>query len=151
MHSGMKTYSCELCGKSFLDSLRLRMHLLSHSGKEIKLTPKPQPLAVITVELAVTVFKEKSIHCRRSVLPDFTAVRKFKRWLQIKWKVVIWNPTDNPRSLGLKCLICLDPCIENSTFLIYLVMPFIETRVFFNSLKYVLHNECNYVICVSKK
>ncbi|XP_026038310.1 zinc finger and BTB domain-containing protein 16-A-like isoform X2 [Astatotilapia calliptera] len=31
MHSGMKTYSCELCGKSFLDSLRLRMHLLSHS------------------------------------------------------------------------------------------------------------------------
>lgn len=36
MHSGMKTYGCELCGKSFLDSLRLRMHLLSHSGKEIK-------------------------------------------------------------------------------------------------------------------
>uniref|UniRef100_A0AAV2J4C3 Uncharacterized protein n=1 Tax=Knipowitschia caucasica TaxID=637954 RepID=A0AAV2J4C3_KNICA len=31
MHSGMKTYGCELCGKSFLDSLRLRMHLLSHS------------------------------------------------------------------------------------------------------------------------
>lgn len=72
MHSGMKTYSCELCGKSFLDSLRLRMHLLSHSGKEIKLTPKPQPLAVITVELAVTVFKEKSIHCRRSVQKSAT-------------------------------------------------------------------------------
>ncbi|XP_037543740.1 zinc finger and BTB domain-containing protein 16-A [Nematolebias whitei] len=34
MHSGMKTYSCELCGKSFLDSLRLRMHLLSHSAGE---------------------------------------------------------------------------------------------------------------------
>lgn len=33
MHSGMKTYGCELCGKSFLDSLRLRMHLLSHSGR----------------------------------------------------------------------------------------------------------------------
>ncbi|XP_029304771.1 zinc finger and BTB domain-containing protein 16-A isoform X2 [Cottoperca gobio] len=32
MHSGMKTYGCELCGKSFLDSLRLRMHLLSHSA-----------------------------------------------------------------------------------------------------------------------
>lgn len=34
IHSGMKTYGCELCGKSFLDSLRLRMHLLSHSGKD---------------------------------------------------------------------------------------------------------------------
>ncbi|CAN9501276.1 unnamed protein product [Ophioblennius macclurei] len=34
MHSGMKTYSCELCGKNFLDSLRLRMHLLSHSAGE---------------------------------------------------------------------------------------------------------------------
>ncbi|KAM9788247.1 zinc finger and BTB domain-containing protein 16-A isoform 1-T1 [Neosynchiropus ocellatus] len=34
IHSGMKTYSCELCGKSFLDSLRLRMHLLSHSAGE---------------------------------------------------------------------------------------------------------------------
>ncbi|GAA6097126.1 zinc finger and BTB domain-containing protein 16-like [Tachysurus ichikawai] len=31
LHSGMKTYGCELCGKRFLDSLRLRMHLLSHS------------------------------------------------------------------------------------------------------------------------
>lgn len=28
----MKTYGCELCGKRFLDSLRLRMHLLAHSG-----------------------------------------------------------------------------------------------------------------------
>ncbi|XP_029924166.1 zinc finger and BTB domain-containing protein 16-A isoform X2 [Myripristis murdjan] len=34
MHSGMKTYGCELCGKRFLDSLRLRMHLLSHSAGE---------------------------------------------------------------------------------------------------------------------
>ncbi|KAF1378229.1 hypothetical protein PFLUV_G00188360 [Perca fluviatilis] len=34
MHSGMKTYGCELCGKNFLDSLRLRMHLLSHSAGE---------------------------------------------------------------------------------------------------------------------
>ncbi|KAK1882535.1 Zinc finger and BTB domain containing protein 16-A [Dissostichus eleginoides] len=42
MHSGMKTYGCELCGKSFLDSLRLRMHLLSHSGKEIKRTQNPK-------------------------------------------------------------------------------------------------------------
>ncbi|XP_044312319.1 zinc finger and BTB domain-containing protein 16 isoform X4 [Varanus komodoensis] len=32
MHSGMKTYGCELCGKRFLDSLRLRMHLLAHSA-----------------------------------------------------------------------------------------------------------------------
>lgn len=36
IHSGMKTYGCELCGKSFLDSLRLRMHLLSHSGKRLQ-------------------------------------------------------------------------------------------------------------------
>lgn len=34
LHSGMKTYGCELCGKRFLDSLRLRMHLLAHSGKQ---------------------------------------------------------------------------------------------------------------------
>ncbi|KAJ8280629.1 hypothetical protein GJAV_G00057070 [Gymnothorax javanicus] len=32
LHSGMKTYGCDLCGKRFLDSLRLRMHLLSHSA-----------------------------------------------------------------------------------------------------------------------
>ncbi|XP_041924896.1 zinc finger and BTB domain-containing protein 16-A [Alosa sapidissima] len=32
LHSGMKTYGCEFCGKHFLDSLRLRMHLLSHSA-----------------------------------------------------------------------------------------------------------------------
>ncbi|XP_078538467.1 zinc finger and BTB domain-containing protein 16 isoform X1 [Lissotriton helveticus] len=32
LHSGMKTYWCELCGKRFLDSLRLRMHLLAHSA-----------------------------------------------------------------------------------------------------------------------
>ncbi|KAI4877925.1 hypothetical protein NFI96_017419 [Prochilodus magdalenae] len=34
LHSEMKTYGCELCGKRFLDSLRLRMHLLSHSAGE---------------------------------------------------------------------------------------------------------------------
>lgn len=33
LHSGVKTYGCELCGKRFLDSLRLRMHLLAHSGR----------------------------------------------------------------------------------------------------------------------
>ncbi|XP_070621699.1 zinc finger and BTB domain-containing protein 16 isoform X1 [Erythrolamprus reginae] len=32
LHSAMKTYGCELCGKRFLDSLRLRMHLLAHSA-----------------------------------------------------------------------------------------------------------------------
>ncbi|XP_063063406.1 zinc finger and BTB domain-containing protein 16-A isoform X2 [Engraulis encrasicolus] len=32
LHSGMKTYGCEFCGKHFLDSLRLRMHMLSHTG-----------------------------------------------------------------------------------------------------------------------
>ncbi|XP_059563804.1 zinc finger and BTB domain-containing protein 16 isoform X2 [Myotis daubentonii] len=35
LHSGMKTYGCELCGKRFLDSLRLRMHLLAHSGTDM--------------------------------------------------------------------------------------------------------------------
>lgn len=48
MHSGMKTYGCELCGKSFLDSLRLRMHLLSHSGKETKAIQNPQPHTTVT-------------------------------------------------------------------------------------------------------
>lgn len=32
LHSDMKTFGCEFCGKHFLDSLRLRMHMLSHSG-----------------------------------------------------------------------------------------------------------------------
>ncbi|XP_027029831.1 zinc finger and BTB domain-containing protein 16-A [Tachysurus fulvidraco] len=31
LHSDMKTFGCEFCGKHFLDSLRLRMHMLSHS------------------------------------------------------------------------------------------------------------------------
>ncbi|XP_029111377.1 zinc finger and BTB domain-containing protein 16-A isoform X2 [Scleropages formosus] len=34
-HSGVKTYGCEFCGKRFLDSLRLRMHRLSHSGPDM--------------------------------------------------------------------------------------------------------------------
>ncbi|XP_073673448.1 zinc finger and BTB domain-containing protein 16-A [Garra rufa] len=33
LHGGVKTFGCEFCGKQFLDSLRLRMHMLSHSGK----------------------------------------------------------------------------------------------------------------------
>lgn len=32
LHSDMKTFGCEFCGRHFLDSLRLRMHMLSHSG-----------------------------------------------------------------------------------------------------------------------
>ncbi|TRY90614.1 hypothetical protein DNTS_003683, partial [Danionella cerebrum] len=32
LHSGVKTFGCEFCGKQFLDSLRLRMHMLSHSA-----------------------------------------------------------------------------------------------------------------------
>ncbi|KAK1786501.1 hypothetical protein P4O66_017631 [Electrophorus voltai] len=32
LHSNMKTFGCEFCGKQFLDSLRLRMHLLSHTA-----------------------------------------------------------------------------------------------------------------------
>ncbi|XP_062872368.1 zinc finger and BTB domain-containing protein 16-A [Trichomycterus rosablanca] len=31
LHSDTKTFGCEFCGKHFLDSLRLRMHMLSHS------------------------------------------------------------------------------------------------------------------------
>lgn len=48
----MKTYGCELCGKRFLDSLRLRMHLLAHSGRQGRPTaplstrsPPPQGVA----------------------------------------------------------------------------------------------------------
>lgn len=43
LHSGMKTYGCELCGKRFLDSLRLRMHLLAHSGRQGCLNCLTQP------------------------------------------------------------------------------------------------------------
>ncbi|XP_051535642.1 zinc finger and BTB domain-containing protein 16-A-like [Myxocyprinus asiaticus] len=32
LHGGVKTFGCEFCGKQFLDSLRLRMHILSHSA-----------------------------------------------------------------------------------------------------------------------
>ncbi|KAI7800589.1 zinc finger and BTB domain-containing protein 16-A [Triplophysa rosa] len=32
LHGGIKTFGCEICGKQFLDSLRLRMHMLSHSA-----------------------------------------------------------------------------------------------------------------------
>uniref|UniRef100_A0A8C2B4T4 Zinc finger and BTB domain containing 16b n=1 Tax=Cyprinus carpio TaxID=7962 RepID=A0A8C2B4T4_CYPCA len=35
LHSGVKTFGCEFCGKQFLDSLRLRMHMLSHSGSDM--------------------------------------------------------------------------------------------------------------------
>lgn len=61
MHSGMKTYGCELCGKSFLDSLRLRMHLLSHSGKEIKPAQNPKPHTMNTVELYL--FYHSWVYC----------------------------------------------------------------------------------------
>ncbi|XP_072467162.1 zinc finger and BTB domain-containing protein 16 isoform X3 [Notamacropus eugenii] len=44
LHSGMKTYGCELCGKRFLDSLRLRMHLLAHSDQ---ISTKSKRLRVI--------------------------------------------------------------------------------------------------------
>ncbi|XP_056330240.1 zinc finger and BTB domain-containing protein 16-A [Danio aesculapii] len=36
LHGGVKTFGCEFCGKQFLDSLRLRMHMLSHSGKTLR-------------------------------------------------------------------------------------------------------------------
>lgn len=60
LHSGMKTYGCELCGKRFLDSLRLRMHLLAHSGRQ-GLLPWPHvgtdnyllPIFPLSLELAM--------------------------------------------------------------------------------------------------
>ncbi|XP_036848766.2 zinc finger and BTB domain-containing protein 16 isoform X3 [Manis javanica] len=55
LHSGVKTYGCELCGKRFLDSLRLRMHLLAHSAtweqsrgvSEGTLTPRPESFLLL--------------------------------------------------------------------------------------------------------
>lgn len=64
IHSGMKTYSCELCGKSFLDSLRLRMHLLSHSGNQIifKYTKtKLHPQKVVCRWVAFIVLSQMSL------------------------------------------------------------------------------------------
>ncbi|RXN06824.1 zinc finger and BTB domain-containing 16-A-like protein [Labeo rohita] len=40
LHGGVKTFGCEFCGKQFLDSLRLRMHMLSHSGKHEQYLPE---------------------------------------------------------------------------------------------------------------
>uniref|UniRef100_H2ZX66 Zinc finger and BTB domain containing 16 n=1 Tax=Latimeria chalumnae TaxID=7897 RepID=H2ZX66_LATCH len=40
LQNAMKTYCCEICGKKFLDSLRLRMHQMVHSAGS-KLFPCP--------------------------------------------------------------------------------------------------------------
>ncbi|XP_055003898.1 zinc finger protein 596-like [Boleophthalmus pectinirostris] len=32
LHSEEKGHGCEFCGKHFQDSMRLRMHMLSHTG-----------------------------------------------------------------------------------------------------------------------
>lgn len=85
MHSGMKTYGCELCGKSFLDSLRLRMHLLSHSGTEIKPTQNRNTIFWLLLSFRqwlMGLFKQQGIHCYfmhlhfNTILLSFTTVKK---------------------------------------------------------------------------
>ncbi|MCI4386583.1 hypothetical protein PGIGA_G00064110 [Pangasianodon gigas] len=58
LHSGMKTYGCELCGKRFLDSLRLRMHLLSHSAGE---------KAIVCDQCGAQFQKEEDLEAHRQI------------------------------------------------------------------------------------
>ncbi|XP_030633658.1 zinc finger and BTB domain-containing protein 16-A [Chanos chanos] len=56
LHSGVKTYGCEFCGKHFLDSLRLRMHMLSHSAG---------PKALVCDQCGAQFSKEDALEAHR--------------------------------------------------------------------------------------
>uniref|UniRef100_A0A8C6NZS3 Zinc finger and BTB domain containing 16a n=1 Tax=Nothobranchius furzeri TaxID=105023 RepID=A0A8C6NZS3_NOTFU len=81
MHSGMKTYSCELCGKSFLDSLRLRMHLLSHSvyhSQSMRHRPSTQTALQQHMEVHAGVRSYICSECNRT-FPSHTALKRHLR------------------------------------------------------------------------
>ncbi|KTG32624.1 hypothetical protein cypCar_00020830 [Cyprinus carpio] len=56
LHSGVKTFGCEFCGKQFLDSLRLRMHMLSHSAG---------PKALVCDQCGAQFSKEDALEAHR--------------------------------------------------------------------------------------
>ncbi|CAM4552285.1 unnamed protein product [Leuciscus chuanchicus] len=56
LHGGVKTFGCEFCGKQFLDSLRLRMHMLSHSAG---------PKALICDQCGAQFSKEDALEAHR--------------------------------------------------------------------------------------
>ncbi|KAK3531864.1 hypothetical protein QTP70_032768 [Hemibagrus guttatus] len=56
LHSDMKTFGCEFCGKHFLDSLRLRMHMLSHSDG---------PKALVCDQCGAQFSKEDALEAHR--------------------------------------------------------------------------------------
>lgn len=74
MHSGMKTYGCDLCGKRFLDSLRLRMHLLSHSGNMRVTSPFPHHSAMRVVR-GFGYERQAAVCCVLWCLPSLTPPR----------------------------------------------------------------------------
>ncbi|XP_051521514.1 zinc finger and BTB domain-containing protein 16-A-like isoform X2 [Myxocyprinus asiaticus] len=56
LHGGVKTFGCEFCGKQFLDSLRLRMHMLSHSAG---------PKALVCDQCGAQFSKEDALEAHR--------------------------------------------------------------------------------------
>ncbi|XP_076835560.1 zinc finger and BTB domain-containing protein 16-A [Brachyhypopomus gauderio] len=58
LHSGMKTYGCELCGKRFLDSLRLRGSSVSHSAGE---------KAIVCDQCGAQFQKEEDLEAHRQI------------------------------------------------------------------------------------
>ncbi|XP_064380234.1 zinc finger and BTB domain-containing protein 16 isoform X2 [Dromaius novaehollandiae] len=85
LHSGMKTYGCELCGKRFLDSLRLRMHLLAHSGTDMAVFCllcgkrfQTQPALQQHMEVHAGVRSYICSECNRT-FPSHTALKRHLR------------------------------------------------------------------------
>ncbi|XP_051963192.1 zinc finger and BTB domain-containing protein 16-A [Xyrauchen texanus] len=61
LHGGVKTFGCEFCGKQFLDSLRLRMHMLSHSAG---------PKALVCDQCGAQFSKEDALEAHRQTHTD---------------------------------------------------------------------------------
>ncbi|KAI4879294.1 hypothetical protein NFI96_002867 [Prochilodus magdalenae] len=68
LHNDMKTFGCEFCGKHFLDSLRLRMHMLSHSAG---------PKALVCDQCGAQFSKEDALEAHRQTHTEFYRVTLF--------------------------------------------------------------------------